>query len=51
MGRFGQIQIHPGPEAGQLLLKVQDISLGLELKKNKTLAKILTPYGEDFLFP
>jgi DNA excision repair protein ERCC-3 len=50
MGRFGQIQIHPGPEAGQLLLKVQDISLGLELKKNKTLAKILTPYGEDFLF-
>jgi DNA excision repair protein ERCC-3 len=43
MGRFGKIQIHPGPEEGQLLLKVEDLSLALELKKNKTLAKILNP--------
>jgi DNA excision repair protein ERCC-3 len=51
MGRFGKIQIHPGPEEGQLLLKVEDLSLALELKKNKTLAKILNPLGVDFVFP
>jgi DNA excision repair protein ERCC-3 len=50
MERFGKIKILPGPEESQLLLRVEDISLALELKKNKTLSKIITPLGKDFVF-